>query len=796
MIKRNIVLIILSVLVFSGIFSFRYLTQLDSVYFHKEAYPDLLSTISIWSSYDAPFGGMHMILWLYPLTFIGGFLGSLLNIDWNIIVRLLFYIPSIFLSVYSIQKLGDRFKVGVNGKFIMSLLYLFNTYFILLVDGGQLGVMLAYSILPLAIESILNINLFRTTTILSLIAIFDPRFFLIAIFTGLLIEKLYLKKILKLFLVIIFVLLINIYWILPTLKIGSVGVTTFISNLKLTSFINPLFLYQPHWPYNEFGKITYPNILFIIFPILLVISAFLKSTKEKFYWVLVFVLFSFLIKGETAPLGEFYSYIINNYTVASVFRDSTKFFAPLIIVYSLIIARYYDSVKNIYLNWIIPVLVIIPLLSGVIFGASNNLKGTHDVSNLINIKEKLEPSIFSRTVYIPQKPQIAFQTEHNQAIDGRVLVDYLPFAADNYGSEDRFNFMLRDSYVNYFRSLGIKNIVYMPKKKENTDPIIAKIENSMPEKYYIDKLAAVVGSPIGVENLVPEYGVVFLEDGKSLLSDLFKIPSSNLFFYLNNKEKTDLIISGLRDKFIDPSLSATINWAKYTKDDYLTWKYQLLIREIDTKDINFESGIIMSTVKDETSSYPVDIRSNSKYKIFIRALAGKDSKGIFINDTLYKIPFRNTFTWVANDFVFDSSVKEITVKNNGGFNVVAQILLIEDEKYQAYLKETNEILKDYKIFNQTSNLPSSEISYDQKEGFLIFNQSYNKRWKFKNKNPFPINSMTNGYYIDKSDLGGSLVFDGQETLDLAAKVSLASVLAFIVSYFGYAIYKKSHKSSF
>ena len=57
----------------------------------------------------------------------------------------------------------------------------------------------------------------------------------------------------------------------------------------------------------------------------------------------------------------------------------------------------------------------------------------------------------------------------------------------------------------------------------------------MPEKYYIDKLAVVVGSPIGVEKLVPEYGVLFLEDGKTNIENLFRIPSDNLFFYLNRK---------------------------------------------------------------------------------------------------------------------------------------------------------------------------------------------------------------------------------------------------------------------
>jgi len=399
----------------------------------------------------------------------------------------------------------------------------------MLVDGGQLGIMLAYSTFPLAIESILNLNFFRTTFILSLIAVFDPRIFLIAVLTGSLLDKLNFKKILKFVPILLFVLLINLYWILPILKVGSVEVTTFVSELKLTSAINGLFLYQPHWPYNQFGKTTNPSILFVIVPVLLVISSLIKPSKEKFYWLALFIFFAFLVKGESKPFGFIYSEFINNIKFMSVFRDSTKFFAPLLIVYSLLVSRFYDELKNKYLILVIPILFLVPLIPGLIVGGKNNLKGASNVDSLIGLKKDVfDDDSFSRTVYIPQKPQLAFQTERSQAIDGRVLVNYLPFASDNYGSEDRFNFMLRDSYLNYFRSLGIRHAVLISDQK----PEIAKIENSMPEKYYIDKLAVVVGSPVGVQDLVPEYGVVFIEDGKADLEDLLKIPNNNLFFYL------------------------------------------------------------------------------------------------------------------------------------------------------------------------------------------------------------------------------------------------------------------------
>ncbi len=40
-------------------------------------------------------------------------------------------------------------------------------------------------------------------------------------------------------------------------------------------------------------------------------------------------------------------------------------------------------------------------------------------------------------------------------------------------------------------------------------------------------------------------------------------------------------------------------WARYTSDDYLMWKYQLLIRGVDLKEFDFNSGIAFSTEEGE-----------------------------------------------------------------------------------------------------------------------------------------------------------------------------------------------------
>jgi len=278
---KNLILVVLSTLVFSGIFSFNYLVDLDSVYFYKEAYFDLTNKINIWGSYDTPFGGLHLILWLYPVTYLAGFVGNLLNLDWNILVRLFFYLPGIFLSIYSAQKLAKSLGYKNNGQFLMGLIYVFNTYFILLIDGGQLGVMLAYSILPLAVEAITNFKFFKTLSFLSLIAIFDPRFFIIMIFF-LFLWQIFVrpKSILYLAAFVLINIALQAYWIIPFLKVESGLFISSFNEINFLSFKNVLSLYQPHWPSNTFGVLQKEPLYFYLFPVF-ILGSFLGGFRDK-----------------------------------------------------------------------------------------------------------------------------------------------------------------------------------------------------------------------------------------------------------------------------------------------------------------------------------------------------------------------------------------------------------------------------------------------------------------------------------------------------------------------------------
>ena len=94
-------------------------------------------------------------MWSQPLhTLFGTF--ALFGISFEIrtkILGLMIFIVS-FLSIRNLLKFTN---VGIWGEFVGSFFYLTNTFFVLLFDGGQLSLALAYGILPAVVLSFLKI---------------------------------------------------------------------------------------------------------------------------------------------------------------------------------------------------------------------------------------------------------------------------------------------------------------------------------------------------------------------------------------------------------------------------------------------------------------------------------------------------------------------------------------------------------------------------------------------------------------------------------------------------------------
>src|SRR3989338_7334908 len=88
-------------------------------------------------------------LWSWPFNFLQGLLANL-NIPFDLMQRVLFITPFLIIGGAGVWKLTKSLGLSPFAKTISSIFYLTNTYIILVIDGGQLTISLAYALFPWA----------------------------------------------------------------------------------------------------------------------------------------------------------------------------------------------------------------------------------------------------------------------------------------------------------------------------------------------------------------------------------------------------------------------------------------------------------------------------------------------------------------------------------------------------------------------------------------------------------------------------------------------------------------------
>lgn len=325
---------------------FPYLWRSDSLgYFNPQLYPHLYLQFFI------------KILWSFGLS-------------WVLIERILWYFPFIIFSVISSYLLIKTIYPKGKLLFLSPLIFLFNTYALMIIGGGQVSIALSYSIAPMVlalfIRSLQNYNS-KISVICGLITAiqlsFEPRITMLTIVTALLyylVNSGFKIRPYKIFLIIFFIIFgLHSYWILPTIIIylsnnhvnlynPNVVVSDWLTFLNTTPFSKSLSLLHPNWPENMFGKTLFMQPEFLILPIL-AFSPLLfidkKNNKTIIFFVLLGLLGAFLSKGVNPPFGQIYLWLYQHIPGFNMFRDSTKFYLLTALSYSLLIPY---SIENIY----------------------------------------------------------------------------------------------------------------------------------------------------------------------------------------------------------------------------------------------------------------------------------------------------------------------------------------------------------------------------------------------------------------------------------------------------------------
>lgn len=845
------------VLVFKNFFLPNPLAWGDAPYYYPEGLIGWLSGPYVWSDMGANFGGVNFFLWISPLMYLYGLLGSVFKFGNDLTIRLIFYFPSLILSLIGPYLFARYLKFSKLVAFFSSFVFTLNTYYLLLVDGGQVGVALAYGIFPFTLlflkrlaDSPSKRNFFVGLLTSVLLTAVDPRISIIA-FIALLIwlfvewlggERKPLKNLPFIVLVGLLIIAINLYWVIPLFKIGGGVMSLEVSKLKLLSLINPLLLFQPHWPGNIYGVISYPPFYFVLLPFFIFAGLLLKNkSKTLLTLLLLFLIFAFLVKGETAPLGGVYSFLVNTIPLGSAFRDSSKFFIPLILFAGILIGSTIENIiKRFKVNNIISFIVLIvcylyllfliaPALSGNLNFVLSDRKHSQDYQMIYQTLKKDEG--FYRTVWFPEKYPLAFETSNNPAVEAKTLVNNRPFAVLN-ASEDVFNFLNNPGFVEWFRVLGIKylilsgsprNITPTLKDKENWEEIkdligktpglekkdwgisipVYEVSDTRPKVFAVDKLTAVVGPEPLFSSSLP-FAAVYFEDGKfdpRLFEGLNKDSVKILF---NGKEELDLTMSFLQRHFAGYSKSG---WANYNGADYLKYKYQLLIRGVVFRDFDYGKGISFSTEKGERIEFDLKAEMAGEYILAVRSW-GEAIKLDFEGNIVSISPSqKDNFSWYTKQVSLKKGNHKLILENQGGtqiVNVAALVPIAEWNKAQAFSKTylahfgtttENKLSDKWRSVDFEKISPVRyEITAPKDSYWVILADSYHAEWKLKQGELFhdslPVFSMLNAFYMEPNWTKTDIVFKGQEAFRWGLWFSVVTVLSLTIVYLYFKADKK------
>lgn len=422
----------------------------DAPFFFNEALRDESSFPHIWRNsglgYFDSLTYSHIYLSL-PIKIL-----SLAGMSWELIERIAWYWPFLMIGFLSSFYFGRLILGKKTVSFLTPVVFLINTYILMIIGGGQISIGLAYCLFPLVIGLFWQLarNNSSRNVVLAGLALaaevsFEPRIAYIAagvVFLSLLSAYRFdLKKYISRFLEpLLLVFCLHFYWILPFLMLPKQSFseklisTDWLNFLNFASFSNSFSLLHPNWPENIFGKTYFMRPEFLLFPILAYLSLLfatkkLRVEKNILFFALIGLVGAFLAKGANPPFAQVYIWLYKNIPGMQLFRDSTKFYVLVGLSYSVLIPFSIDKIylrlkkstmkylANTFLVILFALFLIIlkPAFLGQLTGT---LKTKTVPAEYIYLKDFINrQDNFFRTFWVPTRQRYGFFSANHPAIN-------------------------------------------------------------------------------------------------------------------------------------------------------------------------------------------------------------------------------------------------------------------------------------------------------------------------------------------------------------------------------------------
>ncbi len=404
----------------------------DTPFFFAEQIKNLSWFPQVWDASHGFGENLLIRLWIdYPFRFVVKLL-STVGLSWFIIEKLLWL--SVFgLTIYSSYCLGKYILGKGLGAILVPVIYVANTYMLLLFAGGQLGVAYAYGFAPLVlckfIETIdgqQRLDFHRSVInglLLALLVIFDLRIGYLII-SAILLYLVLNKKFTSLYSLVLSVLVtgsVHLFWILPAVLTGigpgslgqdfiNLGMLKFLS---VADFSHALSLLHPNWPENLFGKVYFLQPEFLVLPTIAFFALlFTKKRNRLVYFAVISLLGAFFAKGVNDPAGGLFQWMFINVPGFVIFRDPTKFYVCTAIGYSVLIPFTLERFKK-KIFYIFFIIFWAFSIRAVFLGqVQGNFRPMQLPAEYVRLKNMLvADSIPSRTLWIPGGENFAYSSD-------------------------------------------------------------------------------------------------------------------------------------------------------------------------------------------------------------------------------------------------------------------------------------------------------------------------------------------------------------------------------------------------
>lgn len=543
-------------------------------------FPQAIKEITPFSAWDSTFNGAGQsiipVLWHQSYSFLSLRIGSFL--PWILYERLFWFVPFLLFSSVFAFVLSQRILKNKLLALFASFIYITNTYSLTLVSGGQMGVALAYSFLPLVIYFYLKLiqerNSLKNSIVyglsLSLLLMFDLRFaYLSQVIVGLLfIWEMILHKSFKPIRILYFfvlpwivTILLHAFWILPLILLhrnptsqfseiySTSGAVRFFSFAK---FENSLSLLHPNWPDNIFGKVSFMKPEFLAIPIFsysFLLFRKIKANNLILFFAFLGVIGAFLAKGSNDVFGGVYLFLFDHIPGFFLFRDPTKWYSLIALSYSILLPfsiwHIFYFLKTRLMKILLAILLI--LYAGFILKPVliDGLSGTFAPSNVPKEYEDLAKLIasdksFYRLLWVPMVERYGFYSNSHPGINA---TDYFR-TSDLSKIEDR----LKDSETEVaLQNLSVRYVVIPDDIKGELFLKDRKYDEASYQKAIkqIEKIGWLKES-LRFNRVVlfevPDYKEHFFSTSSNLSIKYKTINSVNYTLNLRNARKGDLLI--------------------------------------------------------------------------------------------------------------------------------------------------------------------------------------------------------------------------------------------------------------